>query len=249
MILDIKNLSFSYEKEILKNLNLQIEKPEFIAIIGPNGSGKTTLLKNICGILKHHEGDIFIKNSNIKNINRKSLSKLVGIVNQEQNNIYNYSVEEIIEMGTYVLDLKHHERKEFLENIYKLTDIESFLDKSILNLSGGEKQRVYLTRALAQNSPLVLLDEPISNLDLKHQVVIMELCRSLVKEKSITIIAVLHDINFALKYSDKILVMHKGQIKSFGNSSDVLTENLIEEVFGQKVDFIKHNDTTIVVPR
>lgn len=249
MILEVKDLSFSYEKEILKNVSFKIEEPQFITIIGPNGSGKTTLLKNICGILKHNKGDISIKNSNIKDLSRKNLSKLVAIVNQDQNNIYNYSVEEIIEMGTYVLDLKHTERKDFLQNLYKITDIEDFLDKSILNLSGGEKQRVFITRALAQNSPLVLLDEPISNLDLKHQVDIMELCKNLVKEKNITIISVLHDINFALKYSDKILVMHKGQIKSFGESSKVLTESLIEEVFGQKVDFIKHNDTTVVVPK
>ena len=245
---NVKDLNFSYDsKTLLKNLNFSLDKPQFLTIIGPNGSGKTTLLKNICGLLKTNSGDIFFSDKELLKLSRINLSKLVTIVNQNQETPYDYSVEELVDMGTYVLEKSSEEKKLFLEEIYKLTDIEEFLGRSVSTLSSGEKQRVYLARALAQDTPLLLLDEPISNLDLKHQVTIMELCQTLVT-KGITIICVLHDINFALSYSDKILVMKKGEIKAFGDKK-IIDEKLIFEVFEQEVEFIKHKDKTIVIPK
>lgn len=247
-MIEIKNLNFSYnDKQILKNINFSLEKPEFLCLLGPNGSGKTTLLKNICGLLKVQHGKISFDNKDLLKLNRKDLSKNVAIVNQNQENPYEYFVKELVEMGTYVLNLKYSEKKNFLEEIYKLTEIEEFLDRSINTLSGGEKQRVYLARALGQNTPLLLLDEPISNLDLKHQVIIMELCKTLVA-KGITVICVLHDINFALNYSDKVILMKKGEIKAFGDKS-IVTEELIYEVFEQKVEFIKYKEKIIITPK
>ncbi len=247
-MIEIKNLNFSYnDKQILKNINFSLEKPEFLCLLGPNGSGKTTLLKNICGLLKVQDGKISFDNKDLLKLNRKDLSKNVAIVNQNQENPYEYFVKELVEMGTYVLNLKYSEKKNFLEEIYKLTEIEEFLDRSINTLSGGEKQRVYLARALGQNTPLLLLDEPISNLDLKHQVIIMELCKTLVA-KGITVISVLHDINFALNYSDKVILMKKGEIKAFGDKS-IVTEELIYEVFEQEVEFIKYKEKIIITPK
>lgn len=247
-MIEIKNLNFSYnDKQILKNINFSLEKPEFLCLLGPNGSGKTTLLKNICGLLKVQHGKISFDNKDLLKLNRKDLSKNVAIVNQNQENPYEYFVKELVEMGTYVLNLKYSEKKNFLEEIYKLTEIEEFLDRSINTLSGGEKQRVYLARALGQNTPLLLLDEPISNLDLKHQVIIMELCKTLVA-KGITVICVLHDINFALNYSDKVILMKKGEIKAFGDKS-IVTEDLIYEVFEQKVEFIRYKEKIIITPK
>ena len=247
-MLEIKNLNFSYDKiHSLKNINLQVEEPSFITIIGPNGSGKTTLLKNICGLLKSQTGEILFENRNLLNFHRKKLSQLVAIVTQNQETPYDYLVEEIVEMGTYVLDKNIEDKKNFLENIYKLTDIENFVGRSIQTLSSGEKQRVYFARALAQNTPLLLLDEPISNLDLKHQVTIMELCKTLVN-KGITVISVLHDINFALNYSDKILIMKNGEVRGFGNTG-IISSELIREVFEQEVEFINHNGKIIVIPK
>ncbi len=247
-MIEIKNLNFSYnDKQILKNINFSLEKPEFLCLLGPNGSGKTTLLKNICGLLKVQHGKISFDNKDLLKLNRKDLSKNVAIVNQNQENPYEYFVKELVEMGTYVLNLKYSEKKNFLEEIYKLTEIEEFLDRSINTLSGGEKQRVYLARALGQNTPLLLLDEPISNLDLKHQVIIMELCKTLVA-KGITVICVLHDINFALNYSDKVILMKKGEIKAFGDKS-IVTEELIYEVFEQEVEFIKYKEKIIITPK
>lgn len=247
-MLKIKNLNFSYDDiHSLKNINFEIEKPSFITIIGPNGSGKTTLLKNICGLLKSQSGEILFNNENILNLHRKNFSKIVAIVNQNQETPYDYLVEEIIEMGTYVLDKNLENKKKFLENIYKLTDTEDFVGRSMQTLSSGEKQRVYFARALAQNTPLLLLDEPISNLDLKHQVSIMELCKTL-SQKGITVISVLHDINFSLNYSDKILVMKNGEVKGFGDTY-IINSELIQEVFEQEVEFINHNNKIIVIPK
>ena len=247
-MLEIKNLNFSYDKiHSLKNINLHVEEPSFITIIGSNGSGKTTLLKNICGLLKSQTGEILFENKNLLNFHRKELSQLVAIVTQNQETPYDYLVEEIVEMGTYVLDKNIEDKKNFLENIYKLTDIEDFVGRSIQTLSSGEKQRVYFARALAQDTPLLLLDEPISNLDLKHQVTIMELCKTLVN-KGITVISVLHDINFALNYSDKILIMKNGEVRGFGNTG-IINSELIQEVFEQEVEFINHNGKIIVIPK
>ena len=146
-----------------------------------------------------------------------------------------------------MLDKNIEDKKKFLENIYKLTDIEDFVGRSIQTLSSGEKQRVYFARALAQDTPLLLLDEPISNLDLKHQVTIMELCKTLVN-KGITVISVLHDINFALNYSDKILIMKNGEVRGFGDTG-IISSELIREVFEQEVEFINHNGKIIVIPK
>lgn len=245
-MLKIENMNFSYgDKNILKDINFSIEGAEFISIIGPNGSGKTTLLKNICGLLKPHSGNIFYEGIELLKLKRKELSKLVAIVNQTQETPYEYLVEDFVEMGTYVLGGKI--KKDFLNEIYKFTDTSNFIDRYVSTLSSGEKQRVYIARALAQDTPILLLDEPISNLDLKHQVTIMELCKTLVK-KGITVISILHDINFALNYSDRIIVMKNGEIKLLGTKEDV-TEKLIKDVFEQNVEFIKYKDGVVVVPK
>lgn len=245
-MIKIENLNFSYDnKLILKDINFTIAKPQFISIIGPNGSGKTTLLKNICGLLKPHSGKILYGDRELLKLKRKELSKLVAIVNQNQETPYEYLVEDFVEMGTYVLDGKI--KKGFLSEIYNFTDIENFSNRYVSTLSSGEKQRVYIARALAQDTPILLLDEPISNLDLKHQVIIMELCKTLVK-KGITIICILHDMNFALNYSDKIMVMKNGEIRLF-DSKESITEEIINEVFEQEVKFITYEEKIVVIPK
>lgn len=245
-MIKIENLNFSYDnKLILKDINFTIDKPQFISIIGPNGSGKTTLLKNICGLLKPHSGKILYGDMELLKLKRKELSKLVAIVNQNQEIPYEYLVEDFVEMGTYVLYGKI--KKGFLSEIYNFTDIENFSNRYVSTLSSGEKQRVYIARALAQDTPILLLDEPISNLDLKHQVIIMELCKTLVK-KGITIICILHDMNFALNYSDKIMVMKNGEIRLF-DSKESITEEIINEVFEQEVKFITYEEKIVVIPK
>lgn len=247
-MIEIKNLNFSYnDKKTLNNISFALDKAEFLCLLGPNGSGKTSLLKNICALLKVQQGEISFNNKDFLKLNRKELSKNVAIVNQNQESPYEYLVKEMVDMGTYVLNLDYSNKQNFLEEIYKLTDIEEFLDRGINTLSGGEKQRVYLARALGQKTPLLLLDEPISNLDLKHQVIIMELCKTLVS-KGITVICVLHDINFALNYSDKVILMKKGEIKAFGDKS-IITEELIYDVFEQEVEFIKYKERIIITPK
>lgn len=249
MIISIKNLSFSYEKQILKNIDLNIKKGDFISIIGPNGAGKSTLLKAICGLLPDYEGNIIINNKNIKKYSRKKLAKQIAYVPQENNSIFDYSVEELIEMGFYSRKksfMDSIEKKELYE-VMKETETYHLREKSINSLSGGEKQRVFIARALVQDSPILLLDEPVSNLDMKHQSSLMKLCKRLSIEKNKTIISVLHDINLACIYSDYLAVVKNGCLIKYAGKDEIMNKELIKKVYEVEVEILEHNNHKMLI--
>lgn len=250
MIISIKNLSFSYEKEILKNINLDIEKGTFVSIIGPNGAGKSTLLKSICGLLHDYKGDIIIDNNNLKKYSKKALAQKIAYVAQENVGIFDYSVEEVISMGFYSKKkgFFHQPAREKLEEIMKETETDKLKDKSINELSGGEKQRVFIARALIQESPVLLLDEPIANLDMKHQGSLMKLCKKLSEEKGYTIISILHDINLASIYSDYIAVMKDGRLISYDKGDKLINKELIKDVYEVEVEIVEHGRGRLIIP-
>ncbi len=245
MIINVKNLNYSYNKKnTLKNINFKVNRGEFISIIGPNGAGKSTLLKCLCNLVKF-DGSISINNLNVKNLSKKTLAKIVAYVQQEHNSVFDFSVKEIVEMGFYSRKGKNTCN---LDEIMKITETDILNDKSIFSLSGGEKQRVYIARALAQDAKILLLDEPISNLDMKHQRALMTLCKNLATKKNYTIICVLHDINLASRYSDKILVLKNGQVVSFDNTEKIIDKGILEEVYEVEVEVINHKKNKIIFP-
>lgn len=235
-LIELSNVFFSYNGEaVLKDLSFDIQKGEFLSIIGPNGSGKTTLLRLISRVLEPNRGEIRLKGEDIKKIKRRELAKIISVVPQDSFINFPFSVSEVVLMGRYpYLENLAFERKDDLEIANKamiLTDVFHLSKRDINDLSGGEKQRVIIARALTQEPEILLLDEFTSSLDLNHRVEIYELVKRLNIEKSLTVINVSHDINMASEYADRILLLHEQTIHSIGTPREVLKREAIREVF------------------
>ncbi|MCD5410626.1 MAG: ABC transporter ATP-binding protein [Clostridiales bacterium] len=250
----VDKVKFKYSnKTVLNGLNLDIEKGSFLSILGPNGSGKTTLLKNMCNLLKPYEGAIYIDNLQLKGIKYKDLAKTMAVVHQGSNPNFEFNIHDIVLMGRY----PHQKRFSFdskadldiVKQVMQDTDIWKLREKSIFEISGGERQRVIIARALAQQPEILLLDEPITFLDIKHQISILNLCKKLNKEKQITIITTMHDINLASRYSDYILLLDSGKVEVLDIPEKVVTEKNIEAVYGIKVKLInEEKEVPYIIP-
>ena len=224
-MIEVNNLSFSYNynnKKILKNISFKLFENERLCIIGPNGSGKTTLLKCLCNILDF-QGSIFINNKNIKDI---EVYKSVSFLSQSSEIYFDYNVFDTVMLGRYanfkdkLLSIPSKEDKEFVFECLEKLNIIHLKDKLINRLSGGELQKVFLARAFAQNPKIILMDEPTNHLDLNSQIELIYNLKEWVNKDFRCIIAVMHDINNALNFADKILVLKDGNSKFFGYTSD-----------------------------
>ncbi|BEP27737.1 ABC transporter ATP-binding protein [Helicovermis profundi] len=242
---EIKNLNYSYvNKEIIKDISLSISHGSFNCILGPNGSGKTTLVKNIVKLLYPSKDTIYISNKEINEYKRKELSRKIALVPQSTIIEYDFTVEEIVMMGRmpYQKRFKTETEEDYLivkESMIK-TDTYVLKDRFINNLSGGEKQRAIIARAIAQEPQVLVLDEPVSYLDIHHQVEIMKLIKKLSLEKGITVITILHDVNLAIEYADNIVLLKDGKVYSSGSSENIVNEKSIKEVYDVNVAVIKN---------
>lgn len=249
MILEIEALNFAYGKEkVLKDINLSAQKGELITLIGPNGSGKSTLLKCINHYLKADQGEIRIQNQPIKNYNKRELAKIIAYVPQAAEMNFNLNVFETILMGR-----KPHSSwkagdtdKKIAAKIIARMGLEEIAFKAINNLSGGQRQKVYIARAAAQKADLILLDEPTNNLDLKHQLEIFNLIRKEVKNGK-TAIVTMHDLSLVSRFSDRIIMLKEGRIFSDGNETS-LSAAKINSVYGVEVSLKEHNGKKIIIP-
>ena len=253
--LEVEKLNFAYEEELtLKDISFDIKKGEFISIIGPNGSGKSTLLKNISNIYSPQSGSIKIYNNDIKKYGTRELAKNIALVPQDTIISYNFSVLDIVLMGRFPhLNRFEKEREEDFKIVYealKKTNTFHLKDRNIDEISGGERQRVIIARALAQEPKIIFLDEPTSHLDVNHQMELLSLLKILNKEKKTTIILVIHDINLACRYSDKIILMNNGGIVSIGTPKEVVTRKNIEKTYGLNiiVEENPYTDSIYIVP-
>jgi len=253
-LININNLCFSFEKEVLRNININIERGKFYTILGPNGSGKTTLLRLLSKSLHMEKGDIFIDEVALTQIKPTFLAKKMAVVPQSTEIEFDFSVQDIVLMGrTPHISRFCSESAKDLEiamNAMKCTNTWELRNKSINALSGGEKQRVVVARAIAQETGIILLDEPISHLDIHHQIEIMNQLKQLNKNKNITIIMVLHDLNIAAAYGDHMILMHDGGVYKDGTPEEVLTEDIIKKVYGLEVYITKNPKTgkTFIMP-
>jgi iron complex transport system ATP-binding protein len=231
----VNALSWNPQKNsspILDNLNCVFEKGNIYGIIGPNGSGKTSFVKNILRHIEAEEGCIIMDDINLADYKRKDLAKKIALVPQNTVLESPYSVYDIVMMGRIPYQKRFADAsdtdREIVKKAMLLTDCYDLLDKNVQTLSGGEMQRVVTARAIAQDTQWIVLDEPTSNLDVKHQIELMDSLVKLNNKKNNTIIAVLHDINIAATYCNRIVMMKKGKIHCIGKTQDVLTkENLI----------------------
>lgn len=240
LAIQVNNLDFEYgNKKVLKDISLNIEKGKFISIIGPNGSGKSTLLKNINRIFMPKAGNIQIEDMNIKKMKTKELAKKVALVPQDTIIDYEFTVEDIVLMGRHPFKGRFQKENEddyrIVQNALEQTNTIHLKDRIITEISGGERQRVIIAKALAQNPSIILLDEPTSHLDINHQIEILNLLRKLNKENGTTIVLVIHDINLAARYSDEIVMLNEGKILGIGKPEEVITNINIERAYDIKV--------------
>lgn len=244
----VEKLSHSYDDTpILKDVSLKVEKGDFAGIVGPNGSGKTTLIKNIMRSLSPEKDKVFVSGSDVREISHKHLAKILGTVPQTNVIEYDFTAREVVLMGRapHIGRFQRESSRDYdiVEEAMKRTDTWHFRDRSVKELSGGERQRVIIARALAQEPEVLVLDEPVTHLDIKHQIALMELTRNLCREKGITVVAILHDLNFAMSYCDHVMLVHEGKIISSGKPEAILTEESIKSVYGVDVCIVDHPKT------
>jgi len=234
-MLEIKNLICGYEKFFLQDINLKVNNGELVGIIGPNGSGKTTLLRAITKVIKPKKGSIIFEGENIWQMGFKELARKIAIVSQSIE-ISTMTVEEFVLLGRipYYGKFQFWETKkdiEIAENSMFLTDTFKLKNQFINEISGGERQLVFIARALAQEPKLLLLDEPTAYLDITHQVGILDLIKRLNKKFGLTVIMVLHDLNLASEYCTRLVLFNEGKIYKSGSPEEVLNYKIIEDVY------------------
>lgn len=250
-LLSLKNIDFSYHHKngsfALKNISFEIERADFLSILGPNGSGKSTLIKILMGYLKPNQGEVSLNGKEMSHYKPKEIAKIIAYVPQLPSSIYPFNVYEIIAMGRFPhLGIsgfeKDGDRKKILE-VIELLELEDVLRKGINEISGGETQRAFIARALVQEPEILLLDEPNAHLDIKHQITIFNLLKTLNQQKSLTIITVMHDLNLAKFYCKNTIVLREGKLLLVGETDEVITKENIFSAFDVHVD-IQKNDVT-----
>lgn len=238
-VLQVCNVSFAYERALaLKNIAFSIRRGEFMALIGPNGSGKTTLLKIILGTLIPREGEIRLDGQPVLSYPLKERAKKMSYVSQQPLAAFPLTVQELVALGRY----PHEERfrreaaaDQAIEDALRLTDSLSFRKRKFTALSGGERQKVLIARALAQTSNLLLLDEPTVHLDLYFQLEILSSLKRLCSAGRSTVVAVLHDLNLVSLFADKALLLKSGEPVAFGKVGEVVNEGSMRDAFGVEV--------------
>ena len=250
----IKFENFNYsigEKKLLKNINIEFENGKTYGIIGPNGAGKSTLLKAMMRINEPSKKSIFLCKKDIREYSIKEYSKKIAFVFQENSRDIDFTVSEIVMMGRYpYMELLGSESKEDIEivdTIMNRLDIEKFKDRYISELSGGEAQKIFIARALAQKTEILLLDEPTSMLDIHNSVDIMNLIEDMKKEYNLTIIMVLHDLNIAFTYCDEIVLIDDGEVIINADRKIIVESEKLKEVYKDKIKIIEYEESDYII--
>jgi iron complex transport system ATP-binding protein len=245
-LLDIENLNFAYGNGnfSLKNINLSVERKDFISIIGRNGSGKSTLVKIISRIFKGYEGSVKLKGKNIKEIPLKEFSRFVsylpqtGILPSEEISVFDLLLYARYPYKNFSSFFFSEIDKKVVEESIKITGTESFKEKYFYNLSGGERQKILITLALVQldvtsdlGGKILIIDEPLTYLDVHYQLEIFSILNKLNRERGLTILVITHDLNLALKYTAKSVLIEAGEIYKSGASKDIITEEILKKHF------------------
>ncbi len=237
--ISVKNLSYSVDNQkILQDICFNVEKNQFIGIIGPNGSGKTTLLKHLYRALPAHKKTVYINGRELESYSYKESARQITVMRQENGTDFDYTILEIVMMGRAPYK-KYYENdsvkdKEIALNALKHVGMDAFANRSFVTLSGGEKQRVLIARSLAQEADILILDEPTNHLDVHYQWLIMDIISKLGK----TVLSVFHELNLACRYCDYLYVLKNGSINAYGNPRAVITPQMLSDVFEINADIL-----------
>ncbi len=251
MKLKLKDIEFTYSSvPVLNKISFEVQDTEFIGIIGPNGSGKSTLIKCIDQILKPQGGTILLDGETINNIKNNDIAKAFAYVPQKTDTVFSLNVFDAILMGRtphsgwrnnqYDLDM--------VEKVIKRMNLEDIALRDIKELSGGQQQKVLIARAIAQQTKMLLLDEPVSNLDIRHQLEVMDILVELVRDEKLSLIMVIHDLNLASRFMNRIIMMKDGNIFAAGSSAEVFSETNISQVYGVDVKIIEEEGFVHIIP-
>lgn len=244
MKLEVKNLNYYYksafkENNALFNIDFSLKKGDILSILGPNGSGKSTLLKCIAHILETYEGDVLIDNIPIRQLSRKEISKKIAFLTQSENVFFNFTVYERVEMATYY----SNSSKKEIEDILHMLDIEKIKNKKLDEISGGQLQRVLIAAALAQKSNIILLDEPTNHLDIKYQIELIDILKTITKEK--IIISVMHNIDLAAILPGEVLILNKGTSVFLGDIKKAIKNNIFNNIYETNIREFKQKNMEI----
>lgn len=232
-----KDLSFGYGKNnILKGINFFAQKAQIISLIGPNGSGKSTLLRCLCGLVPAKKDSVYLFNKPIESMATKEISKYIAFLPQSHEKLQSVSVYELISMGRAPYHrsgwINTQEDREKIEWAIDYMQLAPFVHRPVERLSGGERQRAWIAMVLAQDTPIILLDEPVTYMDLKYQCELLRTIRDLKESFQKTVIGVFHDINHAIEISDYVYLLKDGRVYQAGTSDQVITEQSIKDVYG-----------------
>ena len=235
-VLSLKKVGFRYDGFwAIRDLDLDVKPGELLAVLGPNGSGKSTLLKVVDGILTPQEGEVLLKDRPVSRYTRSDVAKEVAMVAQETHFYFSFSALEVVLMGRFPrlgrFQFEGRHDMEAASRALQATQCLDLAERSIHELSGGEKQRVLIARALAQEPTVILLDEPTSFLDLRYKKEIFDLISSLTHERGLSVVVVSHDIDLASQYCDRMVMLKDGRVYSTGVPDEVITASNIKAVY------------------
>ena len=239
---------FSYKTSpVLQKIDLHLAAGRFYGLIGPNGSGKTTLLDLLTGTTQPQRGTVLFKTRPIEDYPKKDLARMLALVPQNSSLSFDFTVFEVVMMGRHphiprFADPSSNDLA-LVEEALSIMDIADLRDRAVTTLSGGERQRVVVARALAQNTEVIILDEATSSLDIRHSIEIMRIVHKRVKERGVTVIAAIHDLNLAASFCDEVIVLQRGRIAAFGPVADTLTQDLILNIFAVRSHVRFHPET------
>lgn len=241
LVLEVQSLTIRYaERTIVNNFSLNVNEGEVVSIIGPNGSGKSTILKGVSRLIPCESGRVCIADQELQSLSTKQISRMMCMLCQSNTSPADMTIEELVGYGR-VPHKKWYERfntedYEIIQWAMEQTGMLAYRDRLVVSLSGGEAQRAWIAMALAQRPKILLLDEPTTYLDIAHQLDVLELVRKLNRELSLTVIMVLHDLNHASTYSDRVCVIKDGSMYEYGKPNEVFTSDLIRNVYEVETD-------------
>ncbi|WP_042353006.1 ABC transporter ATP-binding protein [Bacillus massiliigorillae] len=244
-MLKAQSLDISYDhKKILDDFKIDVEKGEIVSIIGPNGSGKSTALKAMSRLIPVQKGKVFLDGKDLQLLKSKSISKVMSVLFQSNEPPADITVEELVQYGR-TPHKKWYERTkvedlDIVDWAIEKTGLTALRNRQVASLSGGEAQRAWIAMSLAQRPKLLLLDEPTTYLDIAHQLQLLELIHAVNRELGMTIVMVLHDLNQASIYSDKICVLSKGIVVNYGTPEEVMTKDMIRTIYGVECEIDSH---------
>lgn len=251
MRLEVKNLHYGYNasREVVKGVSFSADEGECIAVLGINGVGKTTMLKCINRIIRPTSGEIFVNGKSIQSMDGNTLAQQIGYVPQGCE-FADGSVFDTVLLGRKPFIKWDVTQKdlEIVQNVLRTMSLEEYANRNVNALSGGEKQKISIARALAQQTPILLFDEPTSNLDIKNQLDVLDITKRVVREQNLTAIVIIHDLNLALRFADRFLVMKDGYVYSFGDQA-VVNKKTILEVYGVQADVVEYGEHQVVIPK